>query len=146
MMTWRFRRLLEAHGGDPARWPPELRPAAERLMAASGKARSLLAEAQALDKAMRSGAMMEAPFDEDLAERIVARATALPQERRQPLIATEEPFRLSLRWLLPQAAGLAAAGIVGFVVGFSGLLPVNGDGTVDLSDFATGLEIEEDPL
>lgn len=146
MMIGRFRRLLEAHGADPARWPPELRPAAERLMAASAKARSLLAEAQALDKALRSVAMMEAPDDEGLAERIIARATALPQERSLPLKTAEEPFRLSLRWLLPQAAGLAAAGIVGFVVGFSGLLPGNGDGTVDLSDFAAGLEFEEDPL
>ena len=47
------------------------------------------------------------------------------------------------------------ASLWGFIVGvagliatmrFSGLLPGNGDRTVDLSDFATGLDFEEDPL
>jgi len=145
MRMGRFRRLLEAHGADPAHWPLDLRPGAERLLHANAKARTLQAQARALDMALRSEKVAGEQTDEALLARILERAMAQPQERRLPEPPAAAPFKLSLRWLLPQAAGLAAAGIVGFVVGFSGVLPDAGFGgrTIDLSDFAVGVDLEE---
>jgi hypothetical protein len=51
-----FVRLLDAYGGDPARWPAERRMAAERLVAADPAARRLLEEAVALDRALSADA------------------------------------------------------------------------------------------
>jgi hypothetical protein len=141
----RFRRLLEAYGADPAHWPQDLRPAAERLLHANAKARALQAQARALDMTLRSDEIAGEQMDGALLARILERAMAQPQERRLTEPLSAPPFRLNLRWLLPQAAGLAAAGIVGFAVGFSGVLPDAGFGgrTIDLSDFAVGVDLEE---
>lgn len=148
MRMGRFRRLLEAHGAEPAQWPLDLRPAAERLLSANAKARVLQDEVRTLDRTLRSGMTAAEAVDEALVARIVERATALPQEQRRTERPSVAPFKLNLRWLLPQAAGLAAVGIVGFAVGFSGVLSDTGFGarTVDLSDFAAGVNQEGDPL
>jgi len=144
MMIWRFRRLIEAYGADPARWPAGERSRAEALLARSDRARRLLAEAQALDAVLMADARPAA--DERLAAAVIARATAAPQERRpkQP-----REFRLdwSLARLWPQAVGLAAAAVLGFVVGWSDLLPPSaGDDTVDLIDFLDAGGADEDTL
>jgi hypothetical protein len=133
MMIWRFRRLIEAYGADPTRWPAGERSRAEALLNRSDRARRLLAEAQALDALLMTDAKPAA--DERLAAAIVARATAAPQER--PL---EQPREFRLGWSLPrlwpQAVGLAAAGVLGFVVGWTDLLPsAPRADTVDLADF-----------
>lgn len=144
MRMFRFRRLLAAHGGDPARWPEAMRPAAEELLRGSAKARAELAAARALDAALAaagSTAEDEGPADDVLVARILSRAAELPQEPRLPAPPAGEggfPFR---RWLLPQAAGLAAAALAGLVVGWSGLMPV--EERIDLSDFAADAAIEE---
>ncbi|NNG03651.1 MAG: hypothetical protein HKM95_06060, partial [Inquilinus sp.] len=48
----RFQTLLDAHGPDIARWPPEMRAEAEALLAVSEQARRALAEARLLDRAL----------------------------------------------------------------------------------------------
>jgi hypothetical protein len=133
MMIWRFRRLIEAYGADPARWPAGERARAEALLVRSERARRRLAEAQAFDAVLMADAKPAA--DERLIAAVIARATAEPQQR-QP--AQPREFRLdwSLARLWPQAVGLAAAGVLGFVVGWTDLLPpAPGDDTVDLIDF-----------
>ena len=132
MMIWRFRRLIAAYGADPGRWPPGRRRRAEALLARSAKARRLLAEAQALDSLLLADAKL--PADERLAAAIIARATALPQERAPtPVRGFTLDWSLSRLW--PQAVGLAAAAVLGFVVGWTDLLPVStGGDTIDLAD------------
>lgn len=142
MMIWRFRRLIEAHGGDPEHWPAERRAAAEALLRQSRRARDLLDEARQLDAAL--DADVRPGGDERLAALIVARATALPQER---LGAAPIAIGWSLPRLWPQAAGLAAAGVLGFVVGWTDLLPspAAADG-FDLADFIDAGADDEEPL
>jgi hypothetical protein len=135
MMIWRFRRLIAAYGADPARWPPGQRSRADALLARSVKARALLAEARAFDALLMTD--VKPPADEPLAAAIIARATAAPQERA-PVITP--PRAVTLDWsfarLWPQAVGLAVAAVLGFVIGWTDLLPggVAGGDTADLAD------------
>ena len=133
MMIWRFRRLIAAYGADPARWPPGQRGRAEALLARSTGARTLLAEAQRLDALL--AADVKPPADEQLAAAIIARATSAPQDR-QPAPAREIGIGWPLSRLWPQAVGLAAAAVLGFVIGWTDLLPANfgGGETIDLAD------------
>jgi anti-sigma-K factor RskA len=48
----RLRAIVDAYGGDPARWPAAERPAAETLLAGSDAARALVAAAADLDAAL----------------------------------------------------------------------------------------------
>jgi len=116
MTLERLRELLDAHGADPDRWPAGERAAAEVLIEGRAEARALVAEAARLDALLdRWPAPAASPF---LAARIAALATDLPQ--RKPSLAER------LGWWLPgpvwpQLAGLAAALLIGFTLGFSGL-------------------------
>ena len=133
MMIWRFRRLIAAYGAEPPRWPAGRRAQAEALLAHSGKARALLAEAQALDALLTADA--KAPAGEQFAAALIARATTLPQKR----VAAPAPASFILVWSLsrlwPQAVGLAAAAVLGFVIGWTDLLPGSSSAdTIDLAD------------
>jgi hypothetical protein len=132
MMIWRFRRLIAAYGADPARWPPGQRSRADALLARSTKARTLLAEARAFDSLLMADA--KPPAGERLAAAIVARTIDAVQE--SPLTPARA---IALDWSLvrlwPQAVGLAAAAVLGFVVGWTDLLPESfGGDTIDLAD------------
>jgi hypothetical protein len=137
MMIWRFRRLIAAYGADPARWPPGQRGRAEALLARSPTARALLAEAQAFDSLLLADA--KPPADEQLAAAIMARTIDVPQERA-PAPARAVALEWSLSRLWPQAVGLAAAAVLGLVVGWADLLPGNiaGGEAIDLSDLVAG--------
>lgn len=52
MSEERFKTLVEAYGGDPARWPRAEREAGERLLASSAMAQSAVADADKLDHAL----------------------------------------------------------------------------------------------
>src|SRR5262249_27143700 len=132
MMIWRFRRLIAAYGADPGRWPPGLRAAAEALLARSAEARTLLAGARALDSLLLADA--KTPVDERLAASIIARAIDAPQDLAPAPVRT-----LHLGWpllrLWPHAIGLATAAALGFVIGWTDLLPGGfGRDTIDLAD------------
>ena len=47
-----FERLLDIYGSDRTRWPVEARASAGHLVARDRAARRLLAEAEALDRAL----------------------------------------------------------------------------------------------
>jgi hypothetical protein len=145
-------RLLEAYGADSAHWPEEERAAAEALLRGSAAARAALAEARELDAFLQRHSVAAA--DPDLAERVIARALDAPQERGMTLSPRSHdvgegvrvrgplfPFRL---W--PRLAGLAVAGVLGFVVGIADFDIVGLDRSVDLSDFADFSSDLEDPL
>src|SRR5262245_38255952 len=66
-----FEDLIDRLGDDLTRWPDELRPAAEALLAASSEARALVEEARSIREAL-AAPPVRAPAG--LADRIVAAA------------------------------------------------------------------------
>ena len=117
MLLQRFRELMDAYGGDPRRWPPGERGPAAELLAASADARALLAEAAALDQIL-DGAPPVVPGIHD-AERLIAQVTAAAQER--PVFRPIGVMQPAGRGLWLRAASLAAATVIGFVVGWTEL-------------------------
>jgi hypothetical protein len=112
----RFQELLDAYGAEPARWPEAERDAASALLADSGEARARLAEARALDELLdRAGAPAALRFD---AAELSARIAETPKPRLDP-VAGASGAQVSMGW--PSLAGLAAAAVAGFVIGWSGL-------------------------
>ncbi len=68
-------RLLEAWGGDPARWPAPARRRFAPLMSDVPDSAALLAEAKALDQALDHAAHPIVPCNQALIDRIVAETT-----------------------------------------------------------------------
>lgn len=141
MMLWRFRRLIAAYGADAARWPAVQRPAAEALLARSAKARALLAAARQLDGWL--AADTKPPVDARFVNRIIAHALSHAQER-PPAVPARTIMHWPLPHLWPQAIGLATAAVLGFVVGWTDLLPA-APSLVDVSDLI-GTDGFEEPL
>ncbi len=52
MTQSRFAAIVDAYGGDPARWPPDEREAAERWLASSSAAQAQVLEALDLDRTL----------------------------------------------------------------------------------------------
>jgi len=111
----RLNELIDAYGAEPARWPAAERAAAQALLARTPAARARLAEAAALDSRLDSWTGNAPALDP---ARLAAAASAGPQPR--PL---SRP-RPAMRWTpfaWQGAAGLAAAALAGFLIGWSGL-------------------------
>jgi hypothetical protein len=105
----RFRDLIDAYGADPRRWPPGERAEGEALIARSPEAAALRQKAAALDALLDLAPAPAAPRLE--AATLAARIAAAPQETIRPaLLRFRDQF-----WI--RAVGLAAAAIIGFVVG-----------------------------
>lgn len=125
MTPERLKQILEAYGADPARWPADEREAAARLVRAERERD----EARALDRALDAWAVPAMRLDP---LRLTARAT----QPRRP--------RIHVAW--PNLAGLAAAAVIGFVVGFSGiddtLAPYIGEG--DGAETVGSILVEDD--
>jgi hypothetical protein len=129
-----LRRLTEAYGGDPDRWPQSAAgPQSVRRIGDDKGARRLLAEAAALD-AVLSKSMLEQPMPAGLADRIASAAARMPQLRvaanvgeaqpTGPAASTSAPVdRLrslprSMPWV---GTALAASLLVGVYLGAAGL-------------------------
>ena len=97
----RFERLIEAYGGESARWPQADRALALRYLAATPQAHRRRATARRLDQMLDAWAPPEASAG--LRERLAA---------GQPRPRTLRPRDL---WI--SGAGLAAACVIGLVVG-----------------------------
>ena len=127
----RFQALLEAYGAEPGRWPAQERAEAQALLATSAEAAALREAAARLDALLD---LAPAPAPARLSVSALAeRVTRQAQER----IA---PYRPLTDWLWVRAAGLAAAAIIGFVVGATQLTGV-GDSTatttpIDVADIS----------
>lgn len=120
MTPSRFAEILEAYGAAPQRWPEAERDAALALVERSAEIRAQLSRAAALDTALDR--WTDPPMPHIDARALTAVVTAAPQRR----IRLRTPFRFgwpSIAW--PNVAGLAAAALAGFLVGWSGL-----DGTL----------------
>ena len=144
MNETRLRRLIEAHGADPERWPPGERQAALALLDASAAARALVAEARRLDRLLEAVPVgSTAPAATAALRRRIA-ALPVPPEAGAPTGGwTIGPWSLARLW--PSAAGLAAAGLIGFVVGWTQLPPAGDQAEIgDLRELVglTGGELQ----
>ena len=130
-----FERLLDRRGPDTEAWPPGARELARRSLAGDARAGELLREARQLDRLLRGSLPAEVP------PALQARLASIP--------AMHSGSRRSSWWPVPQLAwgagttALAAAAILGIVVGASGSLPATFDeDTVDLAALAFGPQLE----
>ncbi|CAO3427231.1 hypothetical protein [Azospirillum doebereinerae] len=87
MTDRQFLQCVDAYGADPVRWPPELRAAAERALAASPALRAALREAEAFD-ALLGGAlpMVEEARVSRLLSAVGEAAREAPQEAPETLL------------------------------------------------------------
>lgn len=117
MQLERLRELVDAYGGDPRRWPPAERASAAELLAGSPQAQGLVAEAKAVDRLLDRAPPLAPPILD--AERLAARATAAAQDR--PIVHPAGAMPLAGRGLWLRVASLAAAAVIGFMVGWTQL-------------------------
>jgi hypothetical protein len=61
MSEARFKAIVDAYGGDPARWPIDERDAALRLLQSSGTARAAAQKAGELDTVLRDADVVPVP-------------------------------------------------------------------------------------
>lgn len=134
-----FERLLDVYGSDRTRWPVEARASAGQLVARDKAARRLLAEAEALDRALERAPLPSLAEEAALAGRILAAARRSPRmvptakmdaarlpERAIDNVVQLPSVRTRKRWLTPTAFGgaagmLAASLALGVFIGLSGL-------------------------
>ena len=88
-----FERLLDVYGSDRTRWPVEARAGAGHLVARDRAARRLLAEAEALDRALERAPLPSLAKEVELAERIVAAARRSP--RMVPRVGKADAARMA---------------------------------------------------
>jgi hypothetical protein len=140
-----FRRLLDAWGGDPARWPREARRDAETLLSRSPEARALRDEAAAFDALLASAPAIEP------SEALRTRLMDLPGNNRQERRRGGSGARFGLGAFLPRFAGLAAAVLIGFYVGSTSLFAptqsyASDTDTLNISDYVFGDTAGDDAL
>ena len=134
-----FERLLDVYGSDRTRWPAEARASAGQLVARDRAARRLLAEAEALDRALERAPLPTLAQEAAIAERIVAAARRTPRivpptrtEASRPDIPADNVVQLPAargrpRWLTTRtafggvASALAASLALGVFLGLSNL-------------------------
>lgn len=155
-----LRRMLDAYGADPARWPDGGRQAAELLLAGDREARRLLAEARRLDAVLARAGTPDPARLAQLADRIVAatqfEAAPEPDRRRDNVVplGPPRPARHAPPSALPVAAGrappvrrsvwatagvLAASLVLGLLVG-SFAIPPSTVSAFDIADRDTAAE------
>lgn len=122
MKLGRFQAILDAYGASPERWPERERANALALARSSVVAARALAEARALDAALNTLEYAEISAEPTrlalLRTRIVA--AALPGARNW--LSEWFGFDLSPNQLWPSLAGLGFMTLLGFAVGFGGLI------------------------
>lgn len=111
----RLKELIAAYGADPRRWPEPEQGAARALLQRLPDLRVEIERMAALDAALDRWTDPAPPVD---AASLAARISAMPQRRAVRARAWR------IRWpdfAWPNAAGLAAAAVAGFLVGWSHL-------------------------
>jgi hypothetical protein len=108
----RFAALLAAYGGDERRWPADERDAALALIARDP------ALAAARDDARRLDAELDRHPDPPS---VAINPLAITQAARAAASARQTPSGGAGQRLWPRVASLAAAALIGFVVGISGV-------------------------
>lgn len=129
MNILQLQQLLDRHGSDPLDWPPDLRTAAERLIATDPAAAAAQEGARELD-ALIARHVQPSPQDPNQAaqasaSRVMASLVARPlplQHRAWRWWPTElASFDFAPAW--PRIAALASVGVLGFALGLIALDP-----------------------
>jgi hypothetical protein len=114
MTSKRVSELIAAYGAAPEKWPEQERAAALAMLDRDAALRSELRQMAALDAALDRWPNPAPALD---AVALAAHVSATPR----PRVAARRPFFRFPVFAWPNAAGLAAAALVGFLVGWSGL-------------------------
>ena len=114
MTSKRVSELIAAYGAAPEKWPVSEREAALALMQRDPALRAELQAMAALDAALDR---WPSPAPHLNAVALAAHVSATPR----PRAAARRSFLRFPIFAWPNAAGLAAAALVGFLVGWSGL-------------------------
>ncbi len=144
----RLRTLFEAYGADPKRWPAEEREAATALVAGSAEARAYAREAQILDSLLDRAPLR--PDTQVDAAALAARISRTPRLAVSTLPVTprrrEAPTAWNFAFGWPNFAALAAAGLIGFFVGWTDLgTSTSYAGRNDVLDLMTPIVAADDP-
>jgi len=140
MSLERFEELVDAYGASSDRWPDHDRAAALALVADDGDAAALLEAAQGMDDLLDLAPPVEEPAPA-LRRRVLEAAPQPRQtwlERLDQLTARLWPF--SPRW--QPATGLAAAAVLGIVVGTAVPETAAASEPVDVTELAFGSEAD----
>ncbi len=113
----RLTSLIDAYGADPERWPADERAAALLLLAQSAEARAYAREAEVLDGLLDRVPLRPTVTVDPAA--LAARITRTPARRPAARLGGGARSGFGFGW--PNFAALAAAAIVGFVVGWTDL-------------------------
>ncbi len=113
----RFRELLDAYGAEPRRWPANERAMAEALLAGSADTRALRAKAAAIDGLLDRAPPLAPPIID--AEVLIGAITAKPQSQ---IVALRPARRAPAGAFWLKVASLAAAAIIGFLIGVTQLV------------------------
>jgi hypothetical protein len=149
-----LEHLLEVYGSDRTRWPVEARAGAGQLVARDRAARRLLAEAEALDRALERAPLPSLAREAALSERILAAARRTP--RMVPMRGADRPpappspasnvvdlaRRARPQWLGRPAYG-GAAGVLAASLAFGVFLGLSGlsQGVVPALEQMTGIHL-----
>ena len=124
-----FRDLIDRHGAATARWPAEVRPAAEALASTDPAAARLLDEARRLERLVAE-ATEPSPLDAAFVGRVMGRIEG-------HVGARETAFRFTRRLAFASATALTLCLVAGVALGLvSPVLPPE-DGT-DIAVFVLG--------
>jgi hypothetical protein len=115
MTPQRVSELIAAYGAAPEKWPQAERAEALAMLEHTPALRAELTQMAALDATLDRWPCPAPQLD---AVALAAHVSAAPR----PRVAAHRPlFRLPSFFAWPNAAGLAAAALAGFLVGWSGL-------------------------
>lgn len=134
-----YRRLIEAYGADPKRWPAD----ADRLGDGLGELHENLSASRRLDDLLGAA---DHSVDAASERRVMARLSPLPAQDRPTLAALSWQRRLAgmladAFW--PRVAGLAMASLLGVAIGLTDLTNFSLD---DGDDDLVALVLDETPM
>ena len=132
----RLRELLEAYGAEPGRWPANERTAALTLLTGNEEARRLQKQVAAVDGLLDRATPIAPPIID--AELLVANVTANPQKTAEVVTLRPAARRSSGGSFWLKVASLAAAAMIGFLVGISQLTGIS-----DTPTSSSGLELAD---
>ncbi|MBW2452916.1 MAG: hypothetical protein JRI68_00300 [Deltaproteobacteria bacterium] len=139
MSLERFEDLLDVYGASPDRWPADERDGGLALLADDAHAQQLVATAQALDD------LLDAAPSEEPSAALRSRVLAAAPERPLTWRARLDQFTAQLWPFTPRwqpATGLAAAALLGIVVGTAVPETAAASEPVDVAELAFGSETD----
>ncbi len=126
MNIQQFAALVGAYGSDPERWPRDQQTPGQALLDVSAEAQSICADSATLDALLNE---IEKPqISPELTQAILAipgttnQIRPLPGGRWLKLVSVIAGSNIGWRFVAPQLTGLAAAAMVGFLIGASDLI------------------------